>query len=810
MKLLTFILAVVLPLNGTWEFRQKGTADWLPAEVPGAVQLDLMRLDLLPDPFIGRNERLVQWVGEKDWQYRRRFAVDADLLSETRQELVLEGVDTYADVYLNGQLVQRCDNMFRTWRIPVAGLLREGDNELFVDFSSVFKVDVPKYLAAPYKLQAWPNNDQSDIWISLYARKAGYTYGWDWGPRIITAGLWKNVSMEFGPRMPDVQVKTLSVSPKRAGMQAVLDLDADAEITIVAEGRTLYRAHHAAGRAVCDFVVKQPRLWWSNGLGDPALYDFDITVTSAEGTVSRRIATGIRTVEVDRTDGAMTVVLNGIPVFCKGANWIPADNFPTRVTPERCRSLVHAASAANMNMLRVWGGGLYELDDFYEACDREGILVWQDMTFACGMFPADEAYLESVAAEVRDNVRRLRNHPSIVLWCGNNENEISYFEWGWNRTLLPSQRTAYEADLHKLFYETIPQAIAEEDDTRYYHPTSPSTGYNGIPYGQGDAHFWSVWKGGMVDEYLRPANIARFMSEYGFQSYACMPSIENFAAPEDRHVGSSVMLAHQKAWHDETRDPNFGDNQIKKYMQAYYGWVPESFETFVYLSQFQQAEAVKVAMEAHRRAKPWCMGTLFWQLNDCWPASSWSSVDYEGRWKALHHYARRAYSEVLVSPYATEDGDVVVQVVSDRIRPVQTTLRVEILRVDGTGGETHEYPISVPSNASVEGWRGKVLPENAFLYTEMMENGKVLSSNIWFPAVMSSLAPAGAKPVFRKNGRMLTISCDRLVRGLHLWTDSGDAAPDDYLTIVPGHPVTLEWDIDMNTLHYMTLNDILP
>lgn len=832
--MIAFLVSIlsVVSLCGSWQLRcNSPQGDWIPVEVPGCVHTDLLAQGLIDDPFYADNEKRLQWIGEKDWEYSRTFVLTAEELSASHAELVLEGVDTYSKIYVNGTEVLATDNMFRTWRVDVKALLYEGENTIRVCFDSVFKTDMPKYLNAPYKLQAWPNNDQSSIWLSLYARKAGYNYGWDWGPRFITTGLWKPVYLDCwsGLELQPSQILTVSADAGKARMNARVSVKSDFAgpvcVSIVSDGKVLYRKNHdlAAGENIidCPFTVKNPRLWWSNGLGGQPLYDFRIVVGEGEKKVSRTERTGIRTIEVvrekDEWGTSMYVKLNGTPVFCKGADWVPQDNFPARISRERMVSAVKDAADANMNMLRVWGGGLYESEDFYNACDSLGILIWQDVAFACGMFPSDEAYLRTVAEEVKDNVRRLRNHPSLALWCGNNENEISYYEWGWNRTLSPAQREDYESGLKRLFYQTIPQAIASEDASRYYHPSSPVTGYSGIAYSEGDAHYWGVWKGAWIEEYLKPQNIARFMSEYGFQSYPCMETIHSFCPDWDLYVGSNSLIAHQKAHDDNTRDPYFGDKQMRKYMQRYFH-VPSDLEDFVFLSQFMQAEAVKVAMEAHRRAKPYCMGTLFWQLNDCWPVASWSSVDYYGNWKPLQYYAKRSYSEVLASPYIAEDGKIRVKVVSDRKKKLDATLEFRIMDADGTLHDNASVSVSAPADACMDAFAyDPDVPASAFVYVRLMEKGKVLSENTFFPLDANRYSYAEAKPEIKARERngvyLLEITSPVLIRCLML-SAPGVVFEDNCLDIVPGVVSSVvartEKDIDtlLSEIEYSSLNTI--
>ena len=828
-----------IDLCGEWDFRQSGSEHWIRASVPGCVHTDLMSAGLIDDPFYGRNEKSIQWIGEKDWEYRKTFTIsEADLLV-SNMWVVLEGVDTYADISVNGLPVGTTDNMFRTWRFDISDKLKVGDNQLTIRFESVFRHDMPRYLGAPYRLMAWPNNDQSDIWLSLYARKAGYHYGWDWGPRLITAGLHGSVYVESWNdwKIQSVFFKTLSLDKPsaRTGKARTADLQADIEVLSDMECDAFITISRGSQK-VCGekvvlkkglnsyklpFTIRNPHLWWSNGLGKAHMEEFTVRVDACGNTASLTDDIGIRTAEVIREDDdqgrKMTVRLNGYDVFCKGANWIPIDNFPHMRERRDYAYLLESAALSNMNMIRVWGGGLYESEDFYELCDSLGIMVWQDMAFACGMFPSDSTYLSNVKEEVKDNVRRLRNHPSLVLWCGNNENEISYFEWGWNRTLTNDQRIDYEKGLKKLFYDVIPSTVDAEDGTRYYHPTSPVTGHSGVPYSMGDAHMWSVWKGGWVEEYLKPHNIARFMSEYGFISYPDMFSMKKFIPEWDMYTGSPSMLAHHRAYDDTTRDPNYSDNTICRYMNRY-AWVPEKFEDYVYMTQWFQAEAVKVAMEAHRRAKPYCMGTLFWQLNDCWPVVSWSSIDYYGRWKALQYYSRRAYAPVLVSPYLAEDGTVSVKVVSDRIEEFNGTLETYVMGFDGNIIKRTDVRCYVNAEGTKDVFRieSHELDGDTFLYVRLVEGNTIVSENIFFnryPDEYTRLKPnISIEAVKTDDGIEMILSTDKLARCLYLYTDNeNDFFEDNYIDLIPGFSrrifVKTDKDIEkFNTIiNYQTL-----
>ncbi|MDR1652172.1 MAG: glycoside hydrolase family 2 protein, partial [Prevotellaceae bacterium] len=542
-----------------------------------------------------------------------------------------------------------------------------------------------------------------------------------------------------------------------------------------------------------DFNVKNAKIWWTNGIGEQPLYNFQCSVNEQHTTIT----TGIRTVEIirqkDEAGQSMSVRLNGKDIFMKGANWIPLDNFINRVTPEKYEHFIRSAADANMNMLRVWGGGIYENNIFYQLCDSSGILVWQDMMFACGMFPADEKYLQTVENEVIDNVRRLRNHPCIALWNGNNENEISYYQWGWRTNMTPQHDDIYQGNLQKLFYNLIPAAIQSVDPSRYYHPTSPVTGYNKIGYNMGDVHLWSVWKGAEVEDYLK--NTGRFMSEYGFQSYPDMFTIKKFSSPRDWTLDSPVMLAHQRAKDDETGDPHFGNRMMSGYMEKYFT-VPADFQDFVYMSQFQQAEIVKVAMESHRRSKPYCMGTLFWQLNDCWQAASWASIDYYGRWKALQYYAKKAYADILVSPYY-DDNKLKIKVISDLLTNTKANLQVTAMTVNGKIIFDKTIPLNISPNSAEDIFQENLaaifndIPENqCFVLTTLKQGDKEISSNIYYHLYANKYLYSNDLPEIKisknNDGFSIMLISKTLIRGVYLYTENeNDVFSDNYFTLIP-------------------------
>ncbi|MGM9688835.1 MAG: glycoside hydrolase family 2 protein, partial [Alloprevotella sp.] len=687
---------VVQSLHEGWKFKQVRLTNWYPATVPGVVHTDLLDNGIIEDPFFRLNERGLQWIDKEDWLYETRFTLDGEMREQQRVELVFEGLDTYADVYLNDSLVLKADNMFRRWCVEVKPLLKAvGENCLKVYFHSPVKVDVPKWDALPYHYPA--SNDQSENGgllnkrISVFARKAGYHYGWDWGPRLVTSGIWRPVYLRgwSRSRICDLFMEQKQVDSRLARLSGHVELQADEELV----GATLTVIDEASGKTLAsrkvdvrqgvhtetiDFAIRNPRLWWTNGLGEPYRYTLRTELCHDGRLVdSRTLKVGVRSIRVVRDEDdrgrSFYFELNGTPLFAKGANYIPQDNFLPRVSPEQYRQTLLDAANVHMNMLRVWGGGIYEDDLFYDLCDEMGILVWQDFMFACSMYPAEGAWLESVRQEAIDNVKRLRNHACIALWCGNNECQDAWLGWGWKREVA-AEGEAYAEKMWRQYVQqyhvTLPQVVEEYAPGTFYWPSSPFAA-EGERSGSthGDRHYWDVWHGKRpIADYN--IDVSRFFSEYGFQSFPEFASVKRYAPhPQDWDIRSEVMMSHQRGGeHSNGLIETYLLNEYKK---------PHDFETFLYMGLVMQGDAIKTAIEAHRRMRPYNMGTLFWQHNDCWPVASWASRDYYGRWKAQHYFARKAYDDVLVSPIV--EGDCLkVVLVSDRLKASSGQLSVKV------------------------------------------------------------------------------------------------------------------------------------
>jgi len=679
-----------IDLDGAWEFRKAGSPEWMPAEVPGCVHLDLLRNKKIPDPYFRDNEEKVQWVGETGWEYRKVIKLDQSVFAWRKIELSFKGLDTYANVYLNDSLILVADNMFREWFVDVKRFLRSGNNVLRIQFPSVVSEANARQSIYMHKL---PGGER------VFARKAAYHFGWDWGPKLITMGIWRPVQIRMYNYIKVLGVNFIqkSLTDSLASMSAVFtmtsQLDDTATIVILQDTTEVIRDRVALRKGVNvvrgNFFIGEPLRWWPNGLGMPNLYHLTYQVWFAGRLVGEGTQKfGLRTVELvqepDSSGRSFYFKVNGIPVFAKGANYIPMDNFVPAVTDSMYRALIRDVKEAEMNMLRVWGGGIYENDIFYDLCDEYGIMVWQDFMFANAMYPDTKAFLDNVRNEAIQNIVRLRQHPSLVLWCGNNEIDEGWKNWGWQKEFGYTPRDS--ADIYKtcriIFNDILYNSVRRFDTLRPYIPTSPMHGW-GRPESmkEGDSHYWGVWWGKEpFSKYQEKTG--RFMSEFGFQSFPDILTINQFTLPEDRHLNSPVMKVHQKH--------PVGYETIEEYLTKAYR-KPKDFASYALVSQYLQAEGMKTAVEAHRRARPYCMGSLYWQLNDCWPVVSWSSRDYYGRKKTLQYFAKKMFNDVLVSPFI-EDGRVKVQVISDRRNDELTTLRLRLMDFEGKiYFETYKY-----------------------------------------------------------------------------------------------------------------------
>ncbi|MGA8492659.1 MAG: glycoside hydrolase family 2 protein [Terriglobales bacterium] len=811
-------------LDSGWQFRAVGDTDhsdvkqWHAAQVPGVVHTDLLHNGLIPDPFDRDNEFHLQWIGLADWEYQTTFQVDSAALGRDHVDLVFDGLDTFVDVYLNDQPVLHADNMFRRWRISAKPLLKPGANTLRIVFHSAVTKMLPYVKSLPYVLPAISTNiseNEENIATAPYTRKAPYQYGWDWGPRFLTEGIWQPIRLESWDtlRIDNFHIHQEKITTDTASVIAELDIEAGKPTTA-----TLAFAHDElsgaqtndgtqtlqldAGMNHVSFPIRmaKPKLWYPVGYGPQSRYRFSSVIRTGKEVVARAdVKTGLRSVELrrvpDQWGKSFEFVVNGIAVFAKGADVIPFDSFPNRVTPEIHRRILQAARDAHMNMLREWGGGYYESDDFYDICDELGLMVWQEFAFGGDMVPGDVAFQQNVRQEAVDQIKRLRDHPSIVIWCGNNEVETGWYHWGdrqeFKESISPETRDRVWQDYVIMFADILKGTVNQYTDPTPYWPSSPSADFEEIPDNQhnGDMHYWAVWhQQAPAEDYTK--QFPRFMTEYGFQSFPEMRTIRAFAnKPEDFDIRSTVMQAHQK---------NKGGNErILTYMLREYRQ-PKDFASFVYLSQVQQAEIIKIGAEHLRRQRPRTMGSLYWQLNDCWPVASWASIDYYGRWKALQYYARRFYDDLLISPFLHDDK-VDVYVVSDKLQPLSGTIHTRLLDFSGNVllDQTKDIQIPAQSNAIYLTFERADLalkgdPHRSFLVFDLDVGGKKVSRNLIFFDAMHNLdLPVMPKieATITKTGAdyTITLQSSKLARSVYIsFGDLDVETSDNYFDLLPG------------------------
>lgn len=815
--LYAFSQSVVLPIDQDWQFRQAGTENWLPATVPGTVHTDLLANKKISDPYYRTNEQDQQWIERKDWEYQTHFSASSELITKDKIFLFFHGLDTYADVYLNDSLICKANNMFRSWQVPVDGVLNTGDNTLRIYFHSPISTTEPLYDSLGYIIPVSPN-DQAEKKLSVFSRKAPYHFGWDWGPRFVTSGIWRSVELVAWStaQISKAQIIQKSITDEKAEMLA--NISCLVTRPFIGQMQILVNDQIVKSSAVdmaigtqentLTFSIDNPERWWPNGMGSQKLYHVTIRLLKdAQIIDTSSTKTGLRTIELvqqkDRSGKSFYFKVNGKPFFAKGANYIPQDNFLTRVTPDRYEHILQSAADAHMNMIRVWGGGIYENELFYDLCDEKGLLVWQDFMFACAMYPGDSAFLENVRAEANENVARLSSHPCMALWCGNNEIVVFWNNWKHNGKGRDDQAPFWtdSKDSLKLvhayrdiFKDILPNAVKAHGQGVPYWESSPSSDKHEVPdLKTGDEHYWMVWWGQKPFESYR-TNIGRFMSEYGFQSFPEWKTVSYFTDSSDWDIYSDVMKAHQRS--------SIGNKTIANYLQRHFQ-EPVDFKQYLYLSQLLQAEGIKVAMEAHRIAKPYNMGTLVWQLDDCWPVASWSSIDYFGRWKALHYYIKRAFGDILLA-FDTQDGVLNLHGVSDIEKETKGTLKVDLIDLNGKTISLEEKKARIKPGASSVIWHTNISDllrkrqkENLIVRARFITEGKVIAGNqyLFVPHKDLKLGVPKFKYEFQKkaDGLYLSVKSDKTALGVCIDPDELDAwFSDNYFTLFAGETKTVK------------------
>ena len=701
---------VVQLLNQGWTLTGDTLNINMQVDVPSVVQQSLYENGVIPHPYLGTVENQLLWISDHPWDYTLRFDADKELLDKEKVELVFDGIDTYAEVKLNGEKLFFADNQFRVWKYEVKDLLKKKDNLLEVHFIRYDSTQLALYEQHQPRLP------------EKYAvtRKAPYQHGWDWAPKYKNVGIWKPVKL-IGwneARLENAYIVTQAANAERAELMLHLDLNMAAnekaildlyvnghktnEIpvgTIQSETATMasdiYSLETKENHRILPFTLENPQLWWPNEMGEQPLYDFEVVLKKGNKVLdSKRFKSGIRTFEmVDEPDSigrAFYFKVNGVPFYAKGANYIPEEMIETWNDVDHTIQLLEQAKDAHFNMLRVWGGGIYPSDEFFTLCDKLGILVWEDFMYAGTMYPYDEAFLENARIEAEEQVKRLASHPSLALWCGGNEISEGYYNWGWQKSLNWSEEDdkAIKAGYDRLFESLLPQIVEKFDGTRPYWPSSPSKGW-GRPESltEGDVHYWGVWWGELPYEMYRE-KVGRFNSEYGYQSYPDYQTLLKIAEGEELSMDAEVIAAHQK----HAR----GTRQIDDFIKRYYPDIqPKDFNEYVYLSQLSQAYGMEIAIEAHRTAKPYNMGTLYWQLNDAWPVTSWSSIDYYGRPKVLQERLKTLFAPVLLS---LDQKDYGIFVTSDLLRNIDGTLSVTVCDLENRPLFEQELQVKLEAN----------------------------------------------------------------------------------------------------------------
>lgn len=719
-------------LNGQWELEEAGNDRLCEVQVPGSVLSGLYGAGKIEDPFYRTNEDVTRELFRKDYEFSRTFVAAEDILKEEKIILVCEGLDTLADIYINGQKAGSADNMHRTWKLDVKEFLHSGENQIRIVFRSVFKY-----------IEAYEYEDNKEIHYvpcggmkgNQLIRKAHCMFGWDWGPQTIDAGIFRDIYLEAYSHLRIEDVKIIQVQGDNAvdvcttvavsgdavdkcQVRVTIQEDAESvcghrtgandrktEAYVCKVGETVSANNNPA---VLTSSIHNPKLWWPNGYGDQPLYKVQVELLDEDGTVLETITKriGLRTLtisqEKDLWGKEFAFCVNGVKIFAMGGNYIPEDCIYSRITPEVQKYLLESCKRANFNCVRVWGGGYYPSDHFYDLCDEMGLIVWQDLMFACNVYDLTEEFEENITKEITENVKRLRHHASLGLWCGNNEMESAWDHW----PEVQSESKYLRADYIKMFEYIVPKAVRAADSETFFWQSSPSSGGcfdDPDDENRGDCHYWDVWHGQKpFTDYQK--HYFRFCSEFGFQSFPCLKTVESFTEEKDRNIFSRVMENHQK-------NPA-ANGKILYYLSENFRY-PENFRKLLYVSQILQGMAMKDGVDHWRRHRGRCMATLYWQINDNWPVASWASIDYFGRWKALHYMAKKFYGPQAVS--MCMDGDIMQVYLANESMDAQSyqvafyvkNMECEILeKLTGTGtvGVQESAPILV---VDVSGWEDK-------------------------------------------------------------------------------------------------------
>ena len=797
-------IPIKISLNNNWQFKGIDTLDWKSASVPGNIFTDLLDHKIIEDPFVKNNEEKVQWVSKKNWKYKTNFSLSEEILNKKNIELNFDGLDTYASIFLNDSLIGQTENAFRKYTFKIDDLAKK-ENELKIIFTNTDYYETIKEKKNPYNL---PEGKR------IYTRKAQFQYGWDWGPKLNTSGIWKTVSIKAWNdyRIDDIYIKSTEINNKYATLLvdikklSNIELDKNLTYQVYINGK-LHKSSDEVFKGyswVTSININNPKLWWPHNLGDPYLYTIKVIVKK-DNQILDSISTkhGIKTIKLinkkDSIGESFYFEVNGKPIYAKGANYIPQNSFQNKVTNQHYEKLLSDVVNSNMNMLRVWGGGIYENDIFYDLCDEKGILVWQDFMFACAMYPGDKAFLNNIKTEAEQQVKRLRNHASIALWCGNNENSEGWKRWGWQTNRNKKEKQDIWNDYLAVFDSILPKTVSKFTNTDYWE-TSPKYGRGNPKYEtEGDAHDWWVWHDAAPFEHFQK-RVPRFMSEFGFQSFPSFEVINYINQKEEIDLKTDAIKSHQK--HSR------GFQLIEEYMARDYK-VSTNDEDYAYASQLLQAKGIVMGIEAHRRAKPYNMGTLYWQLNDCWPAISWSSIDYFGNWKALQYKAKKTFENVLISS-KIENNSVKTFIINDTFENLKGTLKLKVLDFYGKEIWASSKEIEVTESSSQQFYElslNRFDKKNSFLKVEFNNQ----ESYFYFtkPKELNLLKGEIQREVIKtKNGFSITLKSDVLQKGVFLFSKEKGHFSDNFFDLEPNTIKTLFFETDSDSLNNLQIKKL--
>lgn len=774
-------------LNNNWKVSSEDDSVTFITNIPNEIHFDLFNNGIVDHPYFGDNEEKFQWIAKQNWIYEKSFDVDSSVLSDENIFLIFKGIDTYADIYLNHKKILSTDNQFREWQTNVKKLIQAKKNILKIVLYSPFPIEAKKIKTHNFQPPGDPR---------IFTRKAPFVYGWDWAPRYITSGIWKDIDLISwnGPKLVDVFIKQKEISKNRAELKVQFEITAskNEEVYLLING-IKEKVNLSYGKNIVDvnYSIDNPKLWWTKELGEQHIYSLDCSLLHpAYGIQSINKKIGLRTIELvqknDSIGKSFYFKLNGIPVFMKGANYIPQQMIGAKIDSNKYKELISDAVDANMNLLRVWGGGIYEHELFYDLCDEFGILVWQDFMFANGMYPADSIMLENIEIEIEQQIKRLRNHPSLALWCGNNEIAEAWVNWGWKNNYSVKQQKVMADDYDKIFHHLLPKIVEKISYGISYWPSSPQFG-RGDKRSQfeGDSHYWGIWHDSEPFEMFEK-KVPRFMSEFGFQSYPYLKTLENYFNKEDLNFESPRLQKHQK-------HPR-GNDIIKEYMQRDY-FIPEDFNQFIYLSQLLQAEGISLGIETHRRSKPYCMGSLYWQLNDTWPAISWSGIDYEGNWKALHYFAKQFFEPIFIS-IERKNNELNVFIINDKLNSINGDLLLNVYNFNGEQTKTIKNNITIDSNSSKCYLNINIAdlnisnPEEVVLNFEFISNNHLISSRNYFlvnPKEMKLVDPKISYSIIKENDHLkLIFSSKYMAKNVFVEFKQDGKLSDNYFDLIPG------------------------